>query len=209
MYQHLLVPMDGTTLSALNAFEAVSLARRLGARITFFTATADFGATADGALLRSVDPSRYVDELQGVSDAVLGKAMAEAQAQGVSCNRLARVCDQSARAIVEAAQELGCELIMMASRGQHGVCSWLHGSQTEWVLRQTRMAVLVTRIKRNEPLTTAERATSVILDEHRSLAVVVNCMRAMVADASRGGQLERTVLQHMRRTSCFPWRGAI
>jgi hemerythrin-like domain-containing protein/nucleotide-binding universal stress UspA family protein len=175
----------------------VSLAQRLGARITFFTATADLGATDDGALLRSVDPVRFADEALGDSDAVLSKAMAEAQAHGVPCNCLASVCDRPAQAILEAAADQGCDLIMMASRGRQGVRTWLHGSQMERVLHQARIAVLVTRIERNEPLTPAERAVGVILDEHRSLAVVVNCMRAMVADAARGGQLELPALRHM------------
>jgi nucleotide-binding universal stress UspA family protein/hemerythrin-like domain-containing protein len=197
MYKHLLVPMDGTPLSAINASRAVALARPLGARITFFTATADFGATDDGALLRSIDPVDFAERAQGDGDSLLGKAIVEAQAHGVPCSRVARVCDRPAEAILKAGEELHCDLIVMASHGQRGMRTWLHGSQTEKVLRQARIAVLVTRVERNDPLTPAELAVGVILDEHRSLGVVVNCMRSMVADAVRGEPLELHALKQM------------
>ena len=41
MYRHLLVPVDGTDLSTLVVGQAAELARKLGARITFFHAVAD------------------------------------------------------------------------------------------------------------------------------------------------------------------------
>jgi nucleotide-binding universal stress UspA family protein len=57
MYQHLLVPIDASPLSAANVQAAVQLARSLGARITFFHATADYVATSEGALLHASDPA--------------------------------------------------------------------------------------------------------------------------------------------------------
>ncbi|WP_324462724.1 universal stress protein, partial [Zoogloea sp.] len=56
MYTHLLVPLDGSTLSIGLVTQAVDFARSLAARITFFTAREDLGASGDGALLRSLEP---------------------------------------------------------------------------------------------------------------------------------------------------------
>ena len=60
MYKHLLVPVDDTAASSTNVDAAVSLARCLQARITFFHATADWGATQDGELTRVISPASYL-----------------------------------------------------------------------------------------------------------------------------------------------------
>ncbi len=202
MYQHLLVPVDGTALSTLNIAHATRLAQRLAARITFFHATPDFGGTGEGAALRALDPARFAQEAQGDSGALLGKAVAEASALGVPCGSHARVTDQPAQAILDAAQSLGCDLIVMASHALQGVRVWLNGSHTEKVLRHSRVPVLVTRVEQGEPLTAQERATTALQDEHRSMAVVVKGMLSVARDARHGGRVDvatlRPMLQYLR-----------
>ena len=56
MYQHILVPVDDSALSITTVGQAVALARRLDARITFFHARPDFSATSDGAVLHAMSP---------------------------------------------------------------------------------------------------------------------------------------------------------
>ena len=180
MYQHLMVPVDDTPLSATNVDAAVRLAQQLGARISFFHATADLSATSDGDLLRLIAPNEFSQEALGQTHAVLAKAAASAAAVGVPCETYSRTCDRPAQAIVEAAQARGCDLIVMASRGQRGIAGWLHSSQTERVLRHSPLALLVTRVASNDPPSASERALGVILDEHRSIAAVVRGMRDLV-----------------------------
>lgn len=179
MYQHLLVPIDASPLSAANVQAAVRLAHGLGARITFFHATADYLATGEGALLHAVDPHAFEQVATGVTNVVLLKAMASADAAGVQNQGLSRTSDRPAEAIVEAAAQHGADLIVMASRGVRGLAGWLHSSQTERVLRQAPVALLVTRVAANEPLTASERALGVIHDEHRSIAVVMKSLRRL------------------------------
>jgi len=187
MYLHLMVPVDDTTLSAANVDAAVRLAQKLGARISFFHATADLLATSDGDLLRMMSPHEFKAEAVDPTHAVLAKAVAGAAAAGVPCETLSRTCDRPAEAIIEAAQSRGCDLIVMASRGQRGLAGWLHTSQTERVLRQSAIALLVTRVASNDPLSASERALGVIVDEHRSIAAVVRGMRDLVLQAQASG----------------------
>lgn len=184
MYQHLLVPLDSTPLSAANTSQAVQLAKRLGARITFFHAAPNFGATDEGAMWRDLDPTFYAEQTVGDSRAILAKAAADATAHSVPCELHAKVTDRPAQAIIDAAQTLDCDLIVMASRGERGLRGWLHGSQTERVLRSTRVPLLITRVETNEPLSDAERALGLIYDEHRSLAVVIKGMSDLARQAS-------------------------
>ena len=173
MYRHLIVPVDDSLLSSANVDAAVELAASLGARITFFHAVADLAATRDGFLLRAVAPDKYTERAEGETSAMLSKAIDCAVAAGVSCEAVSTVCDEPAEAIVDVALSRSCDLIVMASRGSRGLPGWLHSSQTERVLQRAPVALLVTRVASNDPLTASERAVAVLTDEHRSIAVAV------------------------------------
>jgi hypothetical protein len=59
VYRHILVPVDDSRLSIETASKAVGFAKATGARITFFHARPDFGATDAGALVRVMSPSEF------------------------------------------------------------------------------------------------------------------------------------------------------
>jgi nucleotide-binding universal stress UspA family protein/hemerythrin-like domain-containing protein len=183
MYKHLLAPLDDTPLSTAHVASTIELARSMGARITFFHANRDWSATGDGAVVMIVNPALFSEAEVGEANAVLMKATAAAKAAGVPCAAIARTSDHPADAIVRAAQDEGCDLIVMASHGPaSGWSSWLHDSQTERVLRHAPVALLVTRVEAARPLSDRERALSIIGDEHRSIAVVVSAMRSIAND---------------------------
>ena len=58
MYRHLMVPLDDSPLSVETVDQAVKLAATLGAKVTFFHAQADYGASSIGALERVMSPGR-------------------------------------------------------------------------------------------------------------------------------------------------------
>jgi nucleotide-binding universal stress UspA family protein/hemerythrin-like domain-containing protein len=180
VYKHLLVPVDDTQLSAANVTSAVDLASKLRAHITFFHAAKDFAATNDGALLKVIAPQIYAEEAVGDTNVLLSKAATVAAAMRVSHDTVAAVSDHPAEAIVEAARRRGCDLIVMASRGTRGAVRWLHTSQTQHVLQQSEIPVLVTRGAGAEPFTACDRALAIIQDEHRSIAVVVQGLQEWV-----------------------------
>ena len=184
MFRHLLVPVDDTSLSTANVSSAIELARAEGARITFFYATPDWSATGDGAILLAVDQDLFAKGAIGETHALLAKAMAAAQAARVPCHADSCISDHPAQAIVQAAQDHGCDLIVMASRGRPAGAwqAWRHASQTERVLRHSPVALLVTRVGAEHPLTNSERALAIIGDEHRSIAAVLGAMREIAND---------------------------
>ncbi len=53
--------------------------------------------------------------------------------------------DEPHRAILDAAQRLGCDLIVMASHGRRGLGALLLGSETQKVLTHSTLPVLVWR----------------------------------------------------------------
>ncbi|PKO49404.1 MAG: universal stress protein UspA [Betaproteobacteria bacterium HGW-Betaproteobacteria-4] len=177
MYQHILVPIDGTSISDLNVERAVELAVRLGARVTFVHASADVAASGDGALIHAVSPDSFADMAVGDTNVVLTKASAVARAAGVSYQLASRTSGHADEVIVELARQFACDLIVMASHGTKGLSGWLHRTTTERVLRRAAVAVLVTRVESTLPLTASERALGILREEHRSLAVVAHAMR--------------------------------
>ncbi|MDX9742010.1 MAG: universal stress protein [Gammaproteobacteria bacterium] len=180
MYKNLLVPTDGSQLSNQTIGSAVTFAKETGAAITFFYAAPDFLATGEGAALRSIAPALLPESIAGDANAVLLKAEAAARAAGVSHISLYKVSDRPHEAIVQAAEEQGCDLIFMASRGPKSIGGLLLGSETLKVLMHAKVPVLVSSVMRNSPTPDMNKALAIIQDEHRSLAAVLHAMQHLL-----------------------------
>ena len=68
-----------------------------------------------------------------------------AAAAGVSCAVIHVEHEHPYRAIIDAANKNGCDLIAMASHGRHGISVVVLGSETVKVLTHSNIAVLVYR----------------------------------------------------------------
>ena len=186
MYRHLLVPVDDTEISTGNVTAAVDFARATGARITFFHANHDYGATADGALMHAMSPSTFAEKAAGHARAILGKAEAAARAAGVPCRGVSAVSGKPAEAILRAADSEGCDLVFMASHGPTSLGGIMLGSQTLKVLAGAKVAVLVSQVARNAQRAARDSAIATIRDEHRSIAAVLHATTAVVEGAGSG-----------------------
>lgn len=183
MYRHMLVPTDGTELSTETVGSAVEFARNSGARITFFYATPDYLATSDGAIMRSISPELAAEKAAGDAHAILSKAEAAARAAGVSHQSLCKISDRPYEAILDAAEEQGCDLIFTAARGPRSIGGLMLGSETLKVLMHATIPVLVSSVSRNAPVPGMNKALAIIQDEHRSLAVVLHGMKHLLDEA--------------------------
>lgn len=150
MYQHILVPLDGTDLSSQTAERAVDFAKHLGAKVTFLYATPDFSATSDGALMIAVSPETYARQAYGDTAIILDEAARVAKQREVPCETANLVSDRPYEAILKVAEEKDCDLIFMASHGHRGLRGLLQGSQTEKVLHHTTIPVLVAAVESNQ-----------------------------------------------------------
>jgi nucleotide-binding universal stress UspA family protein/hemerythrin-like domain-containing protein len=186
MYQHLLVPIDGSPLTATILDQAIAFAKGNGSRITFLHAVADFGATGEGARLHAAAPSAFAKGAQGNSKAVLAKAQSVALARGIPCETVSVITDRPHEAILETATAYACDLIFMASHGHRGLKGLLLGSVTQKVLQQSTLPVLVATAESNAKPTDAQRALATIRDEHRSIAAVLHGLGDVVAKVDAG-----------------------
>lgn len=146
-YQHLLVPSDGSRLSDAALAQALDLAKTLGAKITLVhvqpplpVSLVGMGDMLDPATIESLSITAERE-----SSRIVEEARAVAAAQGLDLQTEVIKQDLPHRAIVDAAKRHGCDLIVMASHGRRGLSSLLLGSETQRVLVNAAVPVLVVR----------------------------------------------------------------
>lgn len=145
MYTHLLVPVDGSELSEQAMRHSVAFARQLGARITAFVAEPHAPVPAGGhgaaALVREHEEHRARTERHARE--LMQRFEATARAAGVAFDGQQVWTERVDDAIVAAAEQNGCDMIVMVTHGRHGLSRLLHGSHTDAVLARTKLPLLV------------------------------------------------------------------
>jgi nucleotide-binding universal stress UspA family protein/hemerythrin-like domain-containing protein len=196
MYRHLLVPLDDSPLAVPTVRDAVAFARALGAKVTFFHAQEDYGATSVGALSRVMTPAEFNEGMAGEARAILSKAEVVAREAGVPYASLAVTSNRPHEAILNAAETRRCDLIFIASHGRRGIKGLMLGSQTQKVLQQTTIPVLVSAVESNVPANEQMAALAIIGDEHRSLGAVIHGLEFVVREARQSGNPPSFPLLH-------------
>jgi nucleotide-binding universal stress UspA family protein len=146
MYQRLLVPVDGSELSGRAMEESIRLAKQLGAEIAGFVAEPAVAIPTN----IGIDPNRYqraatVQEEQTAEHAakLLGRFEARAREAGVAFKGHYTRDNNVDAAIAQAAQEQGCDMIVMVTHGRGAFGELLFGSHTKGVMSHSRLPVLV------------------------------------------------------------------
>jgi nucleotide-binding universal stress UspA family protein len=147
MYKNILVPTDGSPLSRAAAAKAVKLAKIVGAKITaFFAAPSPTPLVFEGLLpVGFINPAQHAALVEKVAKQHLEYIEKLALAAAVKLKCLHATDDFPASAILAVAKREKCDLIYIASHGSSGFKDSLLGSQTQKVLAQSTIPVLVHR----------------------------------------------------------------
>ncbi|MBZ9906082.1 universal stress protein [Mesorhizobium sp. BR115XR7A] len=149
MYKHLLIATDGSDLAGKGVAQGLTLAKGIGAAVTFVTVSEQFPIFAWGGAMAGYAAGdelvTYQEEARRHGKEVLDKCKASADAAGVSATLIHVEDKRPAEAILELSRAQGCDLIVMASHGRRGLGRLLLGSQTAEVLSYTEIPVLVVR----------------------------------------------------------------
>ena len=116
---------------------AEHLARARGAELHLVHALRIYGPPTDFL----VSPPDYTEELQSRAVARLEEAVERAHADGTDARAAFRLGDPH-RALLEAAEELGADLIVVGTRGTSGLEHFLLGSTAERVIERAACPVL-------------------------------------------------------------------
>ncbi|WP_460918485.1 universal stress protein [Salinarchaeum chitinilyticum] len=154
MYERILVPTDGSAGVERAVDHAIDLAAAHGATIhaVYVVNTASYGGIP---METSWDGIR--DVLSEEGEAALDRVTELAAAAGVEVET-AVVDGSPSRQIVEYAEQVDCDLIVMGTHGRGGLDRLLLGSVAERVVRSSEIPVLTVRV--GEPPDAEERTAS-------------------------------------------------
>ena len=147
MFKHILLPTDGSKLSAKAVKRGIDLAKKSRARVTAIHVVPEFKLMVDeGITMLSVAlKKRFEEEGRARAQKMLDDIARQARARGVRCSTLCAASDLPYLEIISTARKKKCDLILMASHGRRGLSSLLLGSETAKVLLHTKVPVLVVR----------------------------------------------------------------
>ena len=148
MFKHILIPTDGSEISAKAITAAVAFAKETGARVTGYYAMEKtpgrvFG---EGYQFPNARAAQHFEKSVRAAGAKyvaqIGRAAHQA---GVKFQSLLTRATTPYEGIVEAARKSGCDAIFMASHGRKGLARVALGSITNKVLTHSKLPVLVYR----------------------------------------------------------------
>ena len=145
MFQHILVPTDGSPLSAKAIKNAMSLAKSLNARVTVLTVIEPYHVFSTDPEQLADTETAYNKRSHDEAARIVSAADEVAQGIGVAYATVKLEHEKVHQAIIETASKRGCDLIAMASHGRRGVAALVLGSVTTKVLTHSALPVLVYR----------------------------------------------------------------
>ena len=138
MYRHILIPTDGSE----PAEHGMALAKSLGAKVSVIFVVEPLSEIRRGPpFLEAL--TKYAELRNEQATSVLDRAVNAAKEAGVSCKTFQVENGQPYQAIIAAAEDRGCDLIVMSSHGRSGLSAFLIGSVTNKVLTHAKTPVLV------------------------------------------------------------------
>ncbi|MBL8331554.1 MAG: universal stress protein [Rubrivivax sp.] len=144
MYKRILVPTDGSDITAKAVQSAIALARLTGAEIFTIGVKEPFPYSAISEM-QPVPPQEFYDAQERIAAGNVRAVADAAKAAGVACTAHTVEGLHAWEAILDHAKSQNCDLVVMASHGRRGVQALLLGSETQKVLTHSTLPVLVVR----------------------------------------------------------------
>ncbi len=144
MYRSILIPTDGTEITAKAVQAGVALAKALGAQLSTITVKEPFPYSAISEM-QPIPPQEFYDAQERLARPRVKSVVESAATAGLDCAAFTVEASHPWEAIVDLAKTRGCDLIVMASHGRRGVAALLIGSETTRVLTHCDVPVLVVK----------------------------------------------------------------
>jgi len=150
MYRHILIPTDGSELAEHAVTNGLLLAKSVGAKVTVIIVEDPFDwlriPETRASQRQALDElAKHNEQVKKLAASALGRAADAAKQARVPCDTMQVENAQPYQAIIAAASDRGCDLIVMASHGRGGLSAVVLGSVTNKVLTHTKIPVLVYR----------------------------------------------------------------
>ncbi len=144
MYTRILVPTDGSDITAKAVSSAVQLAKAFGASIVTLGVKEPFPYSAISEM-QPIPPQEFFDAQERIAATNVETVKKVCAGAGVACQGISVEALHPWEAILDYAKQQDVDLIVMASHGRRGVAALLLGSETQKVLTHSSIPVLVVR----------------------------------------------------------------
>jgi nucleotide-binding universal stress UspA family protein len=144
MFKRILVPTDGSDITAKAVATSISLAKSVGAQLCTISVKEPFPYSAISEM-QPTPPQEFFDAQERIALKRVQVVVDLCKAAGVTCDVHTVEALHPWEAIIDHANRMGCDLLVMASHGRRGVSALLLGSETQKVLTHSKVPVLVVR----------------------------------------------------------------
>ena len=146
MFKHILMPTDGSDHSERAIARGIQLAQLCNARVTGIHVVPDYHLMIayEGAF-DPVTEEKIEEEARQRAASFLDYVKKTAAASNVPCDTVVATSDHPYDAIVNTANERGCDLIVMTARYRKGLARLIMGDEATRVLHRASIPVLVFR----------------------------------------------------------------
>jgi nucleotide-binding universal stress UspA family protein len=147
MYSRILLATDGSHLSQKAVHAAIEMAVKFGSELVAVKVVPHYIQTYfEGSFAISDEDVKNIEDqwVQG-AEKVLSQVKEQAQVRGVKVKTMVVKSDDIAQGMMDTAEQLKSNLIVMASHGRKGIKRLLLGSETLSVLTHASVPVLVLR----------------------------------------------------------------
>ena len=148
MPRHILIPTDGSRHAARGIRAGTELAQDLGARVTAVCVIPPYRPALDyegGRYPAGRTPEAHKQLWQRAARKALAAVKAAADITHVPCATKIVVAERPWQGVLATARAQRCDLICMGSHGRGGLAGLFLGSETQRVLANSRIPVLVIR----------------------------------------------------------------
>ena len=144
MFNRILIPTDGSDITAKAVDAGIKLAKSVGAQLYTISVKEPFPYSAISEM-QPVPPQDFFDAQDRIATKRVREVVELAHAAGLKCQAHTVEALHPWEAIIDHARHMECDLLVMASHGRRGVSALLLGSETQKVLTHSTIPVLVVR----------------------------------------------------------------
>ncbi|MDD4943234.1 MAG: universal stress protein [Rhodoferax sp.] len=144
MFEHILVPVDGSATAQLAVDKAIGLAKAFASRVTVIYVIDPYPFTGVGTDF-AYGQAEYLSAATAEANNAIHQAKEAFLAAGVVADSSIIEAHTAWRGIVEAGVSLQTDLIVMGSHGRNALEKLVLGSVAQAVLSHTKLPVLVVR----------------------------------------------------------------
>ena len=144
MFERILIPVDGSSVARLAIAQALALALAFKSSVTLIYVIDPYAFIGVGTEF-SFGQAEYLQAAGEEGKAAIGDARQVFESQGIAVTGSVVEAHSVYQAILDAAESLNADLVVMGSHGRRGLEKLVLGSVTAQVLSHAHLSVLVVR----------------------------------------------------------------